>query len=58
MACTERMAVASGVIEGSTDLSMICPAARVADEPGGLFSVFSGPAFPDDANSNVTCTVL
>ncbi len=57
MACTERMAVTSGVISGTTDLSMICPPARGADEAGGQFSVFTGPAFPDDASTKVTCTV-
>lgn len=58
IACIERYAIASVAVEGTLNLSVTCPAARSASEPGGAVSVWSGPVFPDDAPAAVNVKKL
>ncbi len=57
MACIERRALASEVIETTRDVSLTCPAPKFG-EAGGQISVFTGAAFPDDRTAGLTCTLL
>ena len=57
--CTQQESLANGSVPkgAATDLTVTCPAARDAKEPGGKVSIYSGPAYNSDAASDVTCVV-
>jgi hypothetical protein len=58
IACTFRESLASVAVEaGGVDVDFDCPAMRDAMEPGGAYSLFTAPLFPEDAAAPVTCTV-
>jgi len=58
VACTDADALASATVEPGADvtLSFECPDARDESEPGGLYGVYAGASFTEDAASPVTCT--
>jgi hypothetical protein len=50
--------LATAVVDNNpTAVTFTCPAPRTggAPEPGGVYSVYTGPVFPDDARAMVTC---
>jgi hypothetical protein len=59
VACLEHDALASLGVEGGASASakFTCPAKRDSSEPGGLYSLYTGALFPDDAAADVTCAV-
>ena len=46
----------NAVVSSSTTVTFTCPSPRTAGvpEPGGTYSVYTGPAFPDDPAAIVT----
>ena len=58
-ACTHGFALGNVIAtEAGTDLTITCPAARSAAEPGGLYSTYASPLVDEDTAQPVTCTVL
>lgn len=57
--CTYQDSLANGLVEPDTPtvLSVKCPAARDAHEPGGKISIYQGPGYNDDSPADVTCRV-
>ncbi len=59
VACTYRDALANEVVAtGTTTITLGCPAARDASEPGGLVALYAAPLLPEDAAQAVACTVV
>ncbi len=60
MACSHEDQLASGVIDGSGELTFTCPDQRGSDreEPGGAFSLYTGAAYPGDASASLDCIVV
>jgi hypothetical protein len=58
-ACTSSDALANLDIEADAPLTLAfaCPAARSLTEPGGLFALYTAPAFTEDPSAEVTCTL-
>lgn len=58
IACTYREGVTSALVRGEAqELSFTCPAARGADEPGGVFGLLRAPIVDGQASQEVTCVV-
>ncbi len=58
-ACTYRKSLANSTLTGSaTEVTFKCPEARDADEPGGAYTVYSAPTYPDDPAQPIACTVM
>jgi hypothetical protein len=58
VACMDAEALASDVLDGdSVSLSFPCPLERDAEEPGGKYSTYYAPVWPEDQLAAVTCTV-
>ena len=58
-ACAHRFALKNEVVTSAgVDVTIKCPAARSAEEVGGLYSVYSSPLVDEDAAQQVTCTVV
>ncbi len=58
-ACAERFALGNKIVTSAgVDVTIKCPAARSAEEVGGLYSVYSSPLVDEDAVQQVTCTVV
>jgi len=57
VACVDADALAQSDVEGGAEVtfSFTCPKARDDSEPGGLYAVYSGPSFPEDETSVVSC---
>lgn len=54
--CTHGFSLANGIItEAGVPVIFTCPSPRSADEPGGLYSVYSSPLVDEDAAVDVTC---
>lgn len=57
-ACIFQDALANVVVgTEATDLSFTCPAARDANEPGGLYTLYSAPLVEEDAAAPIACTL-
>ena len=58
-ACTHGFALANSIVpEAGVDVTLTCPAARSAAEPGGVYSIYSSPLVDEDAAQTVTCTLV
>jgi len=57
VACTYSDALANVTVDETADLSFQCPLIRDENEPGGAFSVYTAPLFPEDADAPVSCAV-
>lgn len=58
-ACTYTAATANATISGpNTAVSFTCPAPRDENEPGGDYTFYTAPAFPEDEASAVVCTAV
>jgi hypothetical protein len=57
LACVAADALGIGEVDasGAVDVAFTCPAARDATEPGGSYSLYTGPLFPEDAAKTVSC---
>ncbi len=54
--CTYREALISTTIgEAPVEVAFTCPTPRDADEPGGAYSSWYGPAIPSDPSTSITC---
>jgi hypothetical protein len=58
-ACTASDALANADVDVRQPLTLTvtCPTARSLTEPGGLYALYTAPAFPRDQGVAVTCTV-
>lgn len=56
--CMEAHALKSKTIlaGGSEAITFKCPSARSESEPGGLYALYYGPAWPEDEMAKVKCT--
>jgi hypothetical protein len=53
-ACVFEDALANVVVgQGGETAEFTCPLSRSADEPGGLFALYSAPVFPADAPAEI-----
>jgi hypothetical protein len=59
VACVAADALASATIDGGAteSLAFTCPSKRDDREPGGLYSVYVAPLWPDDDAAEVTCVL-
>jgi hypothetical protein len=58
-ACTHGFALGNSVVtEAGVDVTITCPAARSAEESGGVYSIYSSPLVDEDMAQPVTCTVV
>jgi hypothetical protein len=59
VACVDADALAQSDVEagGEVTLDFTCPKARDDSEPGGLYAVYAGPSFTEDAVSPVSCVL-
>lgn len=58
-ACAHGFALGNSLVtEAGVDVTITCPAARSAEEPGGLYSIYSSPLVDEDAAQPVTCAVI
>ena len=58
-ACAHGFALANTLVpEAGIDVTLTCPVARSAAEPGGVYSIYSSPLVEEDAAQTVTCTVV
>jgi hypothetical protein len=55
-ACFYEEALTTASVTGTTTVTFTCPAARSSSEPGGAYSLYTAPVYPDDARAQVTCT--
>lgn len=56
--CMLDDALANQIITSETQtISIACPGARDAAEPGGVFALFTAPLLPDDEAAPVSCAV-
>ncbi len=55
--CFYRAALANVVLEDDATVSLTCPTARDAGEPGGSIALYAAPAYGGDATAMPTCTV-
>lgn len=44
------------ITSAGTEVSFTCPLPRDASEPGGFFSFYSAPVFPEDETAAISCT--
>lgn len=58
--CTAQDAIGNALVDPTTPavLTVKCPAARDANEPGGKLSIYEGPGYNEDAAADVSCTLL
>ena len=57
-ACTYQDALANLIIgRAPVDVTFTCPRPRTAEEPGGLYALYTAPAFSDDESTSVSCVV-
>jgi hypothetical protein len=55
--CTQGDSLASSVVDGgNAAINYTCPAARDANEPGGMVSLYMAPVFDGDAAVAASCT--
>jgi len=55
-ACKYENALATVTVgAGGADVPFACPAPRDADEPGGLYSLYTAPVYPGDKKAKVSC---
>ncbi|HET9958974.1 MAG TPA: lysyl oxidase family protein [Polyangiaceae bacterium] len=59
VACVESDALGSATLESgqSVSIEFKCPKERSRVEPGGLYSVYVAPVWPEDELGKVTCTL-
>jgi Lysyl oxidase len=58
-ACTHGFSIGNSVAtDAGADVAITCPAARSAEEPGGLYSIYTSPLLDEDMPQAVTCTVV
>jgi Lysyl oxidase len=57
VACVERDALGKTVVESDvvSSVTFTCPEARDATETGGKYSLYTGPVFPEDEATPITC---
>ena len=55
--CTYNDALGSNVVEKVKNVSFTCPSARDEIETGGVYSLLTGPLFPDELTAEVTCVL-
>ena len=57
-ACAHGFALGNSIVPSAgVDVTLTCPAARSAAEPGGVYSIYSSPLVDEDAAQTVTCVL-
>jgi len=56
-ACVFLDALANEIVGAPTPVSLTCPTARDATEPGGALTLYAAPVLPSDAAQAVTCVI-